>query len=180
MLAAFLGGLALGSGLSGWWASDRQRAVAGFALAQVATAVLAAGAYSGLCALDLGETGLAANALLAVLVILPSALCIGATFPLAVRICARAAPEAGPATARIYTWNTGGGITGSVLAGFYFLPALGFAGSLHLAVGGQPGPGAGRPGADCASVWPPECHLWLCWHRLAGSLPTSPTDALTG
>ena len=135
MLAAFLGGLALGGGLSGWWATDRRRAVAGFALAQVATAVLAAGAYSALCALDLGETGLAANALLAVLVILPSALCIGATFPLAVRICARAAPEAGPATARIYTWNTAGAITGSVLAGFYFLPALGFAGSLHLAVG---------------------------------------------
>ena len=38
---------------------------------------------------------------------------------------------AGAATARIYVWNTAGAIGGSVLAGFYLLPALGFAGSLE-------------------------------------------------
>ena len=69
-----------------------------------------------------------------VLVILPSALCIGATFPFAVRIHTPSAAAAGQATARIYAWNTAGAIAGSVLAGFYLLPALGFTGSVHLAV----------------------------------------------
>jgi hypothetical protein len=66
---------------------------------------------------------------------LPATFFIGATFPLAVRILARDEREAGAATARIYAWNTIGGIAGALLAGFLLLPKLGFGGSVKLAVG---------------------------------------------
>ena len=64
----------------------------------------------------------------------PAALCIGATFPFAVRVLARERDDAGPASARVYAWNTVGSIAGSVCAGFFLVPGLGFEGTLALAV----------------------------------------------
>jgi spermidine synthase len=64
----------------------------------------------------------------------PSALCIGATFPFAVRVLARRGDDAGPASARVYAANTAGSIAGSVCAGFFLVPGLGFAGTLIACV----------------------------------------------
>ncbi len=139
MLASFLIGIALGSTLASPLARDRRTATRGFAVAQIGVALASAFAYVFLDSLP----GLAArmdgdgsrrliDAGLSVLVLLPSTLCIGATFPFAVRILARDETEAGGATARVYAWNTLGAIAGAVGTGFVLLPWLGFAGMLTL------------------------------------------------
>ena len=77
---------------------------------------------------------LAADAAVAAFVLLPSTLCIGATFPLAVRVLSESEADAGPASARVYAWNTLGAITGALGAGFFLIPGLGYAGALGVAV----------------------------------------------
>ena len=70
----------------------------------------------------------------AIAVMLPATIFIGATFPLAVRILVRDEREASAGAARIYAWNTQGGIAGAVLAAFWIIPELGFEGSIKLAI----------------------------------------------
>lgn len=135
MLASFLAGIAIGGMLAGKVAGNRRQAVHMFAVAQAAIGLLSAGIYYWLQGYVPDESGLAANATVAALVLFPATLFIGATFPLAVRILAAAADEAPVATGRTYAWNTVGAIVGSILAGFLLIPALGFEGAIRLAVG---------------------------------------------
>jgi predicted membrane-bound spermidine synthase len=143
MLSSFLLGIAIGSAVAARFARDPARAAHGFAWAQIGTAALSLIAFSlanllpelarGLGA---GRAGsLTGNALLAALALLPGALCVGATFPFAVRLFARHESEAGPAAARVYAWNTIGAISGALTAGFVLLASLNFAGSVCLAAG---------------------------------------------
>jgi spermidine synthase len=140
MLAAFLVGIALGSALSMRWTRTRESAARGFAAAQLGTAVLSLVAYMMVDRLPelaavLDEGGgarLFVDATMAMLTLLPAALCIGATFPFAVRLAAASAEDAASASARVYAWNTVGAIIGAVGAGFFVLPALGFEGTLAL------------------------------------------------
>lgn len=71
---------------------------------------------------------------IAALVLLPSAVGIGATFPLAVRVAASGVADAGRVSARVYSWNTVGSIVGSIGTAFILLPELGFRGTLLLGV----------------------------------------------
>jgi spermidine synthase len=147
MLASFLLGITLGSAIAARRASDSDRAAREFGLAQVGIALLALAAYAGVDVLPvlaerLGAGGfgrLWANALVAGIVLLPSTLCIGATFPFAVRVLARDPGEAAAASARVYAWNTVGAIAGAVGAGFLLLPGLGFSGTITAAVLGNLG-----------------------------------------
>jgi len=66
------------------------------------------------------------TAIASILTLLPAAICIGATYPLAVRAFARDEFDASRASARVYAWNTLGSIVGSIGAGFFLIPALGF------------------------------------------------------
>jgi predicted membrane-bound spermidine synthase len=142
MLASVLVGIALGGALGARFATTPRAAARGFAFAQVATAVLATLAFRALDAVPAFATrlgagssaGLAANAALAMAILVPPALAIGTTFPFAVRVLARGPHEASRASARVYAWNTAGAITGSIAAGFFVLPALGYAGTLVAAV----------------------------------------------
>ena len=134
MLAAFLTGIALGGGLSGKFAANKERAALAFAGTQVAIAVLSMGVYAWMGPLIPDELTTRVLAVYAVSVMLPATIFIGATFPLAVRILARNEHEASTGTARIYTWNTIGAIMGAILAGFFVIPGLGFEGSIRLAV----------------------------------------------
>ena len=134
MLAAFLAGIALGGGLAGPLARDRDRAALAFGATQALIAILSAGVYLWMGTLIPESRSTGTMAGMAVAVMLPATVFIGATFPLAVRILARAEHEAGEATARIYAWNTVGAILGALLAGFVLIPALGFEGSIKLAV----------------------------------------------
>ena len=138
MLASVLVGIAAGGAIGARVATSPSRAARGFAVAQLATAALALAAFHALdfvpaLAAPLGagaRGGLGANAALAMAILVPPALAIGATFPFAVRALARGRADAGPASARVYAWNTIGAIAGAVLTGFAMLPALGYAGTL--------------------------------------------------
>jgi predicted membrane-bound spermidine synthase len=141
MLASFLLGIAIGSAAASRLARDPVRATHGFAWAQVGTASLSLIAFALANQLPelahefgAGRSGsLTANALIAALALLPGALCVGATFPFAVRLFARHESEAGPAAARVYAWNTMGAISGALASGFVLLTSLNFAGTICLA-----------------------------------------------
>ena len=137
MLAAFLTGIALGAAGAGPLARKPRPALAAFGWCQLGAALCSALVYWRLESWAPGG-GLA---LLAFAVILPSALFIGATYPLAVRAHAGAAADAGRSSAIIYSWNTLGSIAGALLAGFLIVPALGFAGTVRFAVWGNLGLG---------------------------------------
>ncbi len=142
MLSSFLLGIALGSAAASRLARTPRQAAMGFAIAQLGTAFFASLSF-GLAnwipeiarELGAGISNLAPGALISVVVLLPTTLCIGATFPFAVRIFAREASDAAPASARVYAWNTLGSIVGSIGAGFFLLPLLGFDGTLAVGVG---------------------------------------------
>ena len=140
MLASFLIGITLGSAVASRFARDRRGSLLGFAVCQVGTALLSTLIYILLdqfaaLALDMTDEGgltTAGQALLCMGVLLPATLCIGATFPFALRVLARSESEAGLATGRVYAWNTSGAILGSLGAGFFLVPGLGYAGTTTL------------------------------------------------
>jgi len=145
MLASFLIGIALGAALAARLASDRERSVRGFALAQLGTALLSLVAFAVVDHLPALALAVArwtgqrrvADSLMAGLTLLPSTVCIGATFPFAVRILARGEADAGPASARVYAWNTIGAVVGALTAGFFLISMLGLEGTLHAAALGN-------------------------------------------
>jgi spermidine synthase len=145
MLGAFLGGIALGSAIASRLATNARRASTGFALVQLGIAGLSLAAFAMverlpvlIRALEAREISVAlANTASCMLTLFPAAVCIGATFPFAVRILARGGQDAGPASARVYSMNTVGSILGSVSAGFFLLPGLGFAGTMAVCVAGN-------------------------------------------
>ena len=141
MLASFLLGIALGSALAARLATSRERAALGFGVAQLGIAFTAYGAFAladRLPELSLrlgaGPAAPLASAAVAAATLLPITLCIGATFPFAVRLLARSPELAAGATARVYAWNTVGAIAGALGAGFVLLPGLGFEGTVNVGV----------------------------------------------
>ena len=134
MLAAFLSGIAIGGGVGGRLALRRRQAALSFAGVQIGIGLAAALVYAWMGALIPQGRDLGSLAVYAVAVMLPATVLIGATFPLAVRCLARDERDAADATARVYTWNTLGAISGAILSGFWFLPRLGFEGFISLAV----------------------------------------------
>jgi spermidine synthase len=137
MLASFLLGIALGSAAASRMARTPQQAALGFALSQLGIALTSWAAFSMVDQLPAlahqlgaGPASPLPSLVVAGAALLPITLCIGATFPFAVRILARHPDQAGPATARVYAWNTMGAIAGSLGAGFLLLPGVGFEGTL--------------------------------------------------
>ena len=141
MLGSFLLGIALGSALAARLATHRSRAALGFGISQLAIALTSYTAFSLADRLPefaqrvgAGPAAPLASAAVAAAALLPVTLCIGATFPFAVRLLARHPAQAARATARVYAWNTVGAIAGALGAGFVLLPELGFAGTLSIGV----------------------------------------------
>ncbi len=145
MVASFLTGIALGGGIGAALAKHRERAAQVLAAALLVAAAAGAFAYlkledflpadAGLMKMqNVGPLTLPMNALFAGLLLLPMTIAIGMTYPLAVRILARDAEDAAPASARVYAWNTVGAIVGSLAAGFVLIPMLKYEGSIHVAV----------------------------------------------
>ncbi len=140
MLASFLAGIAIGSAISSRLADSVTRSQHAFVLCQLGVAVFTVLGFAVIdyapaltLALELRDPMLL-DVGFAIAVLLPAAVCIGATFPFAVRIVARDADDAGPASARVYTWNTVGAIIGSIGAAFVLLPELGFRGTIVLGI----------------------------------------------
>jgi spermidine synthase len=141
MLASFLSGIAIGSALASRVATTPERAARAFGGAQLAIAAASLAVFAAIdfapavaLALGAGRDVPLANALVAAAALLPATLGIGATFPLAVRSAAAAPEQLGAASARIYAFNTAGGIAGSLATGFFGLPLLGYRGVLFAAV----------------------------------------------
>ncbi len=134
MLASFLSGIAIGSAIAARIATSRERALTGFVLAQVGIAATSIAIYELLHLLIPDSMGLRGNVMLAITILLPATLFVGATFPFAVRILARDEHDAAPVSARVYAWNTVGAIVGAAIAGFILIPMLRYEGAVDLAV----------------------------------------------
>lgn len=133
MVGSFLSGIALGGAAGALLARSRSASVNALAAALAAAGIWAAVAFSVLAAYVPQQTGLYANLFFGFLLLLPLTFAIGTTYPLAVRILADTAADAAPASARVYAWNTVGGIGGSLAAGFVLIPALRYEGAIRLA-----------------------------------------------
>lgn len=74
---------------------------------------------------DNPDGGMAVRFALTGCVLLPVTLCLGAIFPLAVKVCTRELEKVGRSIGTLYSVNTLGAIFGSFIAGFAVIPALG-------------------------------------------------------
>ncbi len=142
MLASFLAGIAIGAAIAARLATDRRRAALGFGVAQLGIAGFSLAAFALVNWIPAfadwvqlrGTPAIWGHIGACAVTLFPPALCIGATFPFAVRVLAAGRDAAGPASARVYAANTVGSIAGSVGAGFFLIPSLGFSGALIAAV----------------------------------------------
>jgi spermidine synthase len=143
VLGIYLLGIAAGSALIAPVLARGRAAPWGFALLELGlalTSVAGIFAYAALprAMLELGERagsswgGLLVGelALVASLLFVPCVL-LGAVFPLAARLLQRVA--SGPTSGFAYAVNTAGTIAGSLVAGFFLLPAIGVQGVVLLA-----------------------------------------------
>ncbi len=135
MVGSFLVGIALGGAAGALLARSRGASINALAIALFAAGVWAAVAFELLERFVPERAGLYANLFFGVLLLLPLTFAIGTTYPLAVRILADRAEDAAPASARVYAWNTVGGIVGALAAGFLIVPALRYEGTIQLAAG---------------------------------------------
>ncbi|MGH9346335.1 MAG: fused MFS/spermidine synthase [Vicinamibacterales bacterium] len=138
VLAAFMGGLAIGAALAGRLAPRLGRATAlrGYAAIEILIAVAAMALPFALSLLepivawayadgDGGALFALVRLLCALLIVTLPAIAMGATLPLAIRWLAGPAERAGRDTGLLYAANTVGAALGAVVSGFVLLPALG-------------------------------------------------------
>src|SRR5208337_1666667 len=145
VLAAFLGGLALGAHFIGRWVDRR-----GASLLTYGTLELLAGAYClfipalfGLLtkayvglyySLHLGMWALTGVRFgLAALVILLPTFLMGGTLPVLARCVANVVEEFQPLVDRLYAWNTLGAAVGVLASTYLLMPSLGVRGTIHVA-----------------------------------------------
>ena len=146
VLAVFMGGLAAGSAVLGRWSETYPRPVALYAWVEFGVAAFGALSLAGLA----GVRGLylaaypaftGARPLLLLLRFLGAALVLflptflmGGTLPILVRGVTRNLAELGVRLSRLYWVNTLGAVSGTLLAGFVLLPALGLRRTIACAV----------------------------------------------
>lgn len=133
VVAAFLGGLAIGNALAGQWSLKIQHPLRAYAIAEGLAGLLALGLtlllprLSGLLA-AVGLPGggpVAARLVLVALLMAPPTIVMGASLPMLASWVGRALQSAGVEIGRLYTVNTLGAAFGCALAGFFLIGALG-------------------------------------------------------
>lgn len=134
MLASFLSGIAIGSALAARLANNREKSVRWFVGVQCGIGLTSILIYQLLPLIIPETSGLSGNVLLAIMVLLPATIFIGATFPFAVRILAENHFDAAASSAKVYSWNTVGAILGATAAAFFLIPLLKYEGSIRFAV----------------------------------------------
>jgi spermidine synthase len=150
MLATVLLGIAVGGAVGGavlrWRSTPRFAGLSfgwleiGIGLSAVSALVVFGGAYQALSNLResgsplarLVRTDLRLMTMLCVLTVLPSALLMGGTFPVAARLWAAGAGGLARRLGGVYAANVAGAIVGSLASGFILLPLLGAHDSLLL------------------------------------------------
>lgn len=141
VLAAFFGGLALGSALADRLA--RRRAgidtyliletvigVAGLALLPLLLRL-----DSLVAALPVMGSSLAVKFVVTVVLLSVPTICMGATFPVMADLLARGRSDLGSRMSFLYSLNTWGAVAGAGLAGFVLIPRLGLDGAVLVAAG---------------------------------------------
>ncbi|HEV2885011.1 MAG TPA: fused MFS/spermidine synthase [Pyrinomonadaceae bacterium] len=144
VLAAFMGGLALGSALAGKFASRITRPVRAYGLLEIGIALYALAVpllfafiddiYALLWQrfhLSFFVFSLFRFLLSCLMLLLPTTL-MGATLPLLSAAVVRSSAKSTSVT-KLYTRNLTGAICGSLVAGFVLLPALGIRGTIYTA-----------------------------------------------
>lgn len=144
-LTAVIGGAAVGSGIGTWIVGRTSRpafwlsiALAAGALTAVLTSTLAGGPVPRLVAAQMAaapgmfEELLWRGGLLTTALILPTAACLGAAFPLALAMVDDPSHSAARRFGGVYAINTAGAVLGSLAAGFVFIPAFGLEATLHI------------------------------------------------
>ncbi|MBX9571161.1 MAG: fused MFS/spermidine synthase [Candidatus Obscuribacterales bacterium] len=87
--------------------------------------------------IDNPDGGMIVRFLLTACVLLPVTLCLGAVFPLAVKVCTRDLERVGRSVGTLYSINTLGAIIGAFVAGFAIIPAVGSEQTLLWACAGS-------------------------------------------
>jgi spermidine synthase len=137
VLAAFMGGLAIGSALAGRWAAHTTRPLRTYALLELFIGAYAL-AFPYLIKLitpiyvwfwhatepPLHIFGLFQLVLVGLLLLAPTT-CMGATLPVLARYVSQRRDDTGTKVGRLYGANTIGAVVGTGLAGFFLLPTLG-------------------------------------------------------
>jgi spermidine synthase len=130
VLAAFMGGLAVGGWLGGRWADahpwGRLRA---YALLEAMTAALALALPYAFEALP----GTAYPLPWALMLLLVPTTLMGATMPVLTKFVTGSLEEVGGSVADLYAANTTGAMSGALLTSFFLIPRLGLMGSLRVA-----------------------------------------------
>lgn len=153
VLAAFMGGLALGSAMAARFVSWISRPLRAYALIEIAIGLYALVVPILFVLVDRAHAagwqqlhpGSFSSALLrfvvaALVLVVPTSL-MGATLPVLVSAVRRAGDYRAAAVARLYTLNLAGAIIGTATAGFVFLPSFGvritiwIAAATNLAIG---------------------------------------------
>ena len=147
VLAAYMGGLALGSILAGKWADRLRRPLRTYGVLEAAI-----GLYCGLSPLLFGavdglylrlyrvlepgplEAG-ALQFLLSAALLLPPTALMGATLPILSRVVVESSPVAGSRVGTLYAVNTWGAVVGTAATGFLLLPSLGLRNTVWVGVG---------------------------------------------
>ena len=145
VLAAFMGGLALGSALAGRLAERIRRPVRAYGLLEIGIAVYALavpllfGAIDNLYAIIWQQFhpsffvfSLWRFLLSCVMLLIPTTL-MGATLPLLSAALSRSVGPTSTSITRLYTRNLVGAICGCIAAGFLLLPILGVRGTIYTA-----------------------------------------------
>jgi spermidine synthase len=169
VVAAFLGGLALGARFLGVPLSRRPARVRSYALLELGVAAAAGLLLPALHGLDPlvgflyrsfghGSVAFALSRVVLLLVVLvPPAALMGATLP--VLVAEFELGRVGPSLARLYALNTFGAVAGSILGGFLLIPTVGLAATTAVAVA-----------LNLAAAA-------LAWTRAGRSHETTPDDA---
>ena len=145
VLAAFMGGLALGSVLAARFAARIKRPVRAYAFIEIAVGLYALAVPFLFRGIDRvyaqvwlhfhpGFYGFAFSrfVLATTVLLIPTAL-MGATLPVLVGALQRSSGNSTSAVARLYTWNLVGAIVGAVAAGFFLLPQFGVRATIWIA-----------------------------------------------
>ncbi len=150
-VAAVVAGVAIGSGIGSWLVGRVRRPAAwlAFALAAAAVSVSWTSTIAGtsvpvLVARQMASVGTGGGAfeamlrqgmLLTATLILPTSICFGAAFPLALSLVGAPGAEAARPFGLVYAVNTVGAVAGSLAAGFFFIPVLGLQPTLTVVSG---------------------------------------------
>ena len=147
-LAAVIAGVALGSGVGTWLVSRTKRPAAWLASTLSLAALITSWTYSlagnqipMIVARQVAGSSsvfdqlLTQGALLTAALVVPTAACLGAAFPLALSLAADPERAAASRFSLVYAINTVGAVSGSLAAGFWFIPRFGLQPTLWTASG---------------------------------------------